>query len=151
METKAATSNLNPHDVDPDDPFDLKKSQDVEDADGIHSTSYSSSDYEMSDAGNFCPNSESDSDVEIPFQEILQCYKPPELEKQQNSFFSTVATPCSSLGVTLGLNASFIQPDKTVQNLPLFIIPRLFRTSAIGSRLDIMKRKILKKGKIPKK
>ena len=30
METKAATSNLNPHDVDPDDPFDLKKSQDVE-------------------------------------------------------------------------------------------------------------------------
>ena len=30
METKAATSNLNPHDVDPDDPFDLKKSQGVE-------------------------------------------------------------------------------------------------------------------------
>ena len=25
METKVVTSNLNPHDVDPDDPFDLKK------------------------------------------------------------------------------------------------------------------------------
>ncbi|KAK3756667.1 hypothetical protein RRG08_054925 [Elysia crispata] len=85
METKAATSNLNPHDVDPDDPFDLKKSQDLEDADGIHSTSCSSSDYEMSDADNFCPNSEIDSDVEIPFQGILQCYKPPQTVQNKSN------------------------------------------------------------------